>query len=481
MKLIYQHMLGFLLIILSSIAIIGFSVFNFASEQTYQQNFTRLEGYANSLGKMAMNQDSQFRLNGIFLDELQRVMSSDDVKIKIFDQNNHQIYPKTNYNNQLPKNIFQTVKNGRTIHIKNDHRQKLPLAKNAAYTSVLVPWFANNHLVGAIWIGSRVESVEEPLNMVKRNLMTALLVTMIVGLNLSFILSYYSTTKIKRLSKATKKVAEGNFNVEIPHKNNDEIDDLAKDFNSMVKSLKESNEAIKAQEKRRDQFLADAAHEMRTPLTTINGILEGLQYDAIPDDMKAKSIALMQRETKRLIRLVNENLDYEKIRNNQIMLVKTNFNASTVLKDLKMQLVQNAKKADDQLIIKAPDKLEVYADHDRFTQIMVNLVQNAIQFTTDGRIIITGKRVDHGAHFSVKDNGIGMSSEQKKFIFDRFYKADPSRARLGKGESGLGLAIVLSLVNQHGGKIQVDSHAGQGTKFTVTLFDKGYEQFVESN
>ncbi|MDK6350976.1 HAMP domain-containing protein, partial [Bifidobacterium scardovii] len=89
------------------------------------------------------------------------------------------------------------------------------------------------------------------------------------------IISYYSTKRIKRLSRATQKVASGNFNVQIEHKDSDEIDQLAENFNKMVQALKQSNEEVKAQEERRDQFMADAAHEMRTPLTTINGILEG--------------------------------------------------------------------------------------------------------------------------------------------------------------------------------------------------------------
>ena len=91
-----------------------------------------------------------------------------------------------------------------------------------------------------------------------------------------------------------------------------------------------------------------------------------MQYDAIPEESKPKSIALMQRETKRLIRLVNENLDYEKIRNNQINLIKTNFNATPILQDLKSQLSQNAEKANDELEVIAPDDLPIYADRDRF-------------------------------------------------------------------------------------------------------------------
>lgn len=483
MKLIYQHMLGFLLIILTSLSIIGFSVLNFANSQAYEQNFNRLDGYANAIGETASDNNYQVQLNSNFLNKLQVVMASDDVKIRIFNNADQQVYPTTQ-KAILPSSVFSVLRHGHTIHVKNDHQQQgTAMSSRDAYTSVLVPWFNRGRFIGAIWIGSKVENVEEPLNMVKRNLMTALAVTMIVGMILSFILSYYSTTKIKRLSRATKKVASGDFNaqVKIKTKNHDEIDDLARDFNSMVISLKKSREAVKAQERRRDQFLADAAHEMRTPLTTINGILEGLEYDAIPEEAKPKSISLMRKETKRLIRLVNENLDYEKIRNNQIMLLKTKFNAVNSLRDLETQLAQNAKKANDKLIVEAPDEVEVYVDHDRFTQIMVNLVQNAIQFTHDGKIVVSAKRIKHGAEFTVADTGIGMSAEQKKFIFDRFYKADPSRSRLGTGESGLGLAIVLSLINQHGGHITVDSKPGKGTKFTVILYDKGYEIFPEHN
>lgn len=120
------------------------------------------------------------------------------------------------------------------------------------------------NLVGIVWIGSRVKHVERPILMAKRNLLRALLITVAVGLLLSFIISYYSTKRIKRLSRATQKVASGNFNVQIEHKDSDEIDQLAENFNKMVQALKQSNEEVKAQEERRDQFMADAAHEMRS-------------------------------------------------------------------------------------------------------------------------------------------------------------------------------------------------------------------------
>ena len=477
-------MLSFLLIIVTTISIIGYSEIGYARNQAYTQNYQRMESYANSLGNLAEadSQNGTALLSNNFLNQLEYVLRGDDAHLRIFNDKNEQIYPKTKARIQLSQEVFTTLKNGQEIRIQNNHNENSPISSTKdAYTGVLVPWMNGKNLVGIVWIGSRVKHVERPILMAKRNLLRALLITVAVGLLLSFIISYYSTKRIKRLSRATQKVASGNFNVQIEHKDSDEIDKLAENFNKMVQALKQSNEEVKAQEERRDQFMADAAHEMRTPLTTINGILEGLQYDAIPEDSKPKSIALMQRETKRLIRLVNENLDYEKIRNNQIMLVKTNFNATIILHDLKSQLKQNATKANDELVVEAPDQLPIYADRDRFTQVMVNLVQNAIQFTHDGKIIISGKRIEHGTQLSVKDNGIGMSENQTKYIFERFFKADPSRARMGTGESGLGLAIVSSLIKQHGGKVEVFSTPGKGSTFTVTFYDKGYEQFVAKN
>lgn len=477
-------MLSFLLIIVTTISIIGYSEIGYARNQAYTQNYQRMESYANSLGNLAEadSQNGTALLSNNFLNQLEYILRGDDAHLRIFNDKNEQIYPKTKARIQLSQEVFTTLKNGQEIRIQNNHNENSPISSTKdAYTGVLVPWMNGKNLVGIVWIGSRVKHVERPILMAKRNLLRALLITVAVGLLLSFIISYYSTKRIKRLSRATQKVASGNFNVQIEHKDSDEIDQLAENFNKMVQALKQSNEEVKAQEERRDQFMADAAHEMRTPLTTINGILEGLQYDAIPEDSKPKSIALMQRETKRLIRLVNENLDYEKIRNNQIMLVKTNFNATIILHDLKSQLKQNATKAKDELVVEAPDQLPIYADRDRFTQVMVNLVQNAIQFTHDGKIIISGKRIEHGTQLSVKDNGIGMSKNQTKYIFERFFKADPSRARMGTGESGLGLAIVSSLIKQHGGKVEVFSVPGKGSTFTVTFYDKGYEQFVAKN
>ena len=277
--------------------------------------------------------------------------------------------------------------------------------------------------------------------------------------------------RINRLRNATKEVTNGNFDVQLPVHDKDEFDELADDFNKMTNSLKESQAEIEEQENRRRQFMADASHEMRTPLTTINGLLEGLEYNAIPENQRDNAIKLMKNETERLIRLVNENLDYEKIRTNQISMVIKKFNGTETLENIVAQLEAKAEAAGDALVLNAEPDIEIYADYDRFVQIMVNIIQNAIQFTENGAITISLEKGYLETIIKIQDTGIGMSEQQMKSIWDRYYKVDPSRKNTKYGESGLGLPIVQQLVRLHKGKLEVESELGKGTTFTVKLPD----------
>ena len=133
---------------------------------------------------------------------------------------------------------------------------------------------------------------------------------------------------------------------------------------------------------------------------------------------------------------------------------------------------QKADDSQDTLELQAPEEITVYADYDRFVQIMFNITQNAIQFTQQGHITITAQRGYEEAIIKVADTGMGMSDEQLQNIWERYYKADPSRKNTKYGESGLGLSIVHQLVQLHHGKISVDSKQGVGTTFTVIFPDQ---------
>jgi signal transduction histidine kinase len=192
----------------------------------------------------------------------------------------------------------------------------------------------------------------------------------------------------------------------------------------------------------------------------------------IPEDDKERGINLVSQEAKRLIRLVNENLDYEKIRSNQIQLYKEDIQLLEVLEIIQEQLSILAEEKNNQIVVEVEPDIMVLADYDRLIQILINITKNSIQFTSGGTIWLRGRYEDHATIIEVEDTGIGIDSIEIENIWRRFYKADLSRTSTTYGEFGLGLSIVKQLVLLHNGDIEVTSEEGKGTKFTIRLINE---------
>ena len=441
MRYLYQQLIAFFAVILVILMTIGVAFTQMTRQTLQERNYEQLMGYASSVAKISQISDSEFFQQNMTRDEYlqyslhlaENILSNQDISFAFFKSPKEQIYPLDTAGRAVDFSIsesdWQSLQNG----------GRLQMTFN-------------------------------------QNLFKVFLISIIVSLLISYLFATFQVRRINRMKRATKEITNGNFDISLPVHNRDEFDELAEDFNQMSQSLKESHEEIERQEERRRQFMADASHEMRTPLTTINGLLEGLEYHAIPENQRDNAIRLMKNETNRLIRLVNENLDYEKIRTNQISMVIKKFDATKTMTNLLTQLESKAEVANDRLILETEESIDVYADYDRFVQIMVNILQNAIQFTQDGEIRV---RIEKGyleTIIEISDTGIGMSEEQVKNIWDRYYKVDPSRKNRQFGESGLGLSIVEQLVRLHKGKIEVDSELGQGTTFKVTFPDIEIEE-----
>lgn len=481
MKLVYQQLLALLSMIAVVLVLLGLSFSRMTKEYVYQNTWTSLEKYANSLVEQSVrvspDNPSHVSFDSESLLNSEVLLRNQSVHFTVYNRDNTAIFPDNVYISKIKHADWQKLQQGKIVQKVTDQQTHTASGQpEPAMTDILKPYFYTDnrnqkHLVAVVKVGAYVSNINSNIAKINANLTKALLVASIVAMLLAFLIARYLTLRIDRLRKATNQIAKGNYDVQVPSKNRDEVDDLANDFNNMARSLQESKVEIQRQEQRRKEFMADAAHEMRTPLTTINGLLEGLAYDAIPEESKAESIDLMRNETKRLIRLVNENLDYEKIRNNQIMLNKQQFNAIDTLKRMAEQLAQKAAAKNDTISIQGGTDIEVYADYDRFVQIMFNITQNAIQFTENGQIVILAQRGYQETIFKISDTGIGMTKKQLANIWERFYKADPSRTNTKYGESGLGLAIVHQLVLLHNGKIEVTSKPEQGTTFTVIFPD----------
>lgn len=480
MKYLYQQLLAFVGVITLIIFIVGASFMQLTKQTMQETNYDQLYGYALSALEIRDqyaksytasdldNLDAAFQLSEL-------VLQRQNVKIFILNNENKIQYPTDQLNRSLNSNAINKswpkLREGKKV-FTTDSRDIYGALRTTSYVMLPVKLSRNEpQIIGALIITQPAKNVADSVNAVTKNLIKGFVFSVIVALILSYFFANFQVNRINRMRKATKEITSGNFDIKLAIKDKDEFDDLAEDFNKMAESLKESQEEINRQEERRRQFMADASHEMRTPLTTINGLLEGLQYNAIPENQKANAIQLMQNETSRLIRLVNENLDYEKIRTNQISIVVKKFNATATLENIVTQLRGKAEAAGNDLILETTEPVDIYADYDRFMQIIVNIVQNAIQFTTNGTIRIALTKGYLETTVSISDTGIGMTEEQLKNIWDRYYKADPSRKNTKYGESGLGLPIVQQLVRLHKGKIDVKSVLGKGTTFTISFPD----------
>jgi two-component system OmpR family sensor kinase len=274
---------------------------------------------------------------------------------------------------------------------------------------------------------------------------------------------------LSKIVNAVKKTNAGNLEERLPvEQGQEEIDDLAKSFNDMLGRLEVSFEHEREVKEQMRRFIADASHELRTPLTSISGFLEVLLRGAAnkPEQLY-KALHSMQGESKRIIKLVEDLLLLTKMdRAPEFQASETNL--SNLITEMEPQLKMLSHDRAVQFDI--AEHIVGSYEPDKLKQVMLNLFSNAVQHTDPlaGEIKVSLKTSDGFAEITVQDNGSGISEENLPLIFDRFYRADVSRARR-TGGAGLGLSITQSIIEAHGGKIEVESKLGTGTVFRVYL------------
>ena len=462
MKYFYQQLFGFVSVVLLTIAACGILFYNVMSNNVYTQRSQQLQSYAKGLIATDMSDADIYKLVTFLREE--------NVSIAMFDENNAMTYPSSSIdtNTALTEDELNHLKNGAAINLKEVQMNFTGEAVDNLIT-VYYPIIKNGKYKGYVALASPMSRIQTEVRELRNSMFIAFGAAIIIGIMMSFVFANYQTRRINKLRMATHKISEGDFDVKLPVESRDEFDDLIKDFNNMAHSLRESEREVERQENVRRQFMMDVAHEMRTPLTTMNGLLDGLKYNMVPESRRGRSLELISSETQRLIRLVNENLDYEKIRSNQIVLVQHRFAGIGAIQTVVEQMQELAKVKNNTLRYECDKDFSVFADYDRFVQILVNITKNANQFTDNGEIVVKAWNEGKKAIVEISDTGIGINESEINEIWERFYKADVSRKSTKYGESGLGLAIVKSLVTSHRGTISVKSEVNKGTTFRVVF------------
>ncbi|GAB4202263.1 MAG: ATP-binding protein [Roseiflexaceae bacterium] len=292
-------------------------------------------------------------------------------------------------------------------------------------------------------------------------LMVAALAATVVGAVASLLLARQILRPLEHLARSSQRIADGHYDERVVVPAADELAAVARSFNQMA-------DALAQVEHQRITLIGNVAHELRTPLAGLEGYLEGLQDGVLPSD--PATIGAMQHEVRRLRRLVDDLQQLSRVEAGQIALRVETFDVVPLVQRVVTQLRAQLLGQRLEVRVEGDGPLWVRADADRTAQILVNLLGNAIRYTPDDGMILV--RVDRGngqARIAVADNGIGIPTEALPYLFERFYRVDPSRSR-GSGGSGIGLTIARHLAWALGGDLTAASAGpGQGSTFTLLL------------
>ena len=264
---------------------------------------------------------------------------------------------------------------------------------------------------------------------------------------------------IEQINEATKKVALGEYDIELETKREDEIGELTNNFNKMTRGLKSTENLQK-------EFINNVSHEIKTPVSSIEGFAKFLKDKNLTDEEREEYANIIIEEAKRLENLTGKILKLSKLNNQEIITNKQEIEVAEQIRKAISLLEPKWSKKDIKINVSLEEKIFL-GDEDLIFQVWVNIIDNAIKFSNEGESIdIKVYEKDENINVEIKDHGIGMKEEELEKVYDRFYQIDRSHSREG---SGLGLAIVKRIVELSEGKIEIKSKENKGTTVIVKL------------
>lgn len=333
---------------------------------------------------------------------------------------------------------------------------------------VLIPLVSGFHTLGILQISTPTASIDHFLTTLRLILSLGVVSTLCLAAAFTFPLVSIALHPLVEIERTSRRIAQGVLSMRIdPPPTNDEIGRLAHSFNRMVAQLE-------AAFQRQKRFVSDVSHELRSPLTALSGSLEMLLIGADRGDMEASRRLAhgMYAEIQRMHRLVEDLLALAQLDTGRIALRENIVSVDGIIQMVYEQ-AQHLLNGQELRSDVAPDIPPVRVDEDRFQQVLLNIVDNALKFTPSAgcvAILARGEGQDT-VIIQVRDTGQGISPDALPHVFDRFYRVDPSRSRPPQrvGGSGLGLAIAKELIEAQGGSITIDSTPGKGTTVALRL------------
>ncbi|NLC04375.1 MAG: HAMP domain-containing histidine kinase [Tissierellia bacterium] len=450
MKLSRKLNLSFIIAILISIAIISITStiminnrFEVFLIRELENKFQRI---SNEINELFTDVDSA-------LDEMDLLhfALTEDINLKIVDNNNKLVY---NSDRKMGMGMHGGMMNrSRRIPTGNYIEKSYPLLENDTQIGTLIIGYIDNSYL--------TDSALIFKDTLRKSIMLSSFITIILGILISMYLSKNLTAPLVNIRDTAVEIRQGNL------QSRSSVDTNTLEIKDLSDSINYLGETLIKEENSRKAYASDISHELRTPLTTLKTHLEAM-LDGVWE-ANEEHLNILLGEIDRLSNFSDDLRDSFKAKEYNIDLNKTSFNVSKELKDI-IKIFKPIYSKDNYILdYSFEDDIEINFDRDKFNQIINNLLTNSKRYLGDnGKVIVDLKKDKKNIRISISDNGTGIKPEDLPHILDRFYRVDSSRNK-GTGGSGLGLSIVKSLVEAHGGTININSVYGEGTEVDIIL------------
>lgn len=329
---------------------------------------------------------------------------------------------------------------------------------------LLVGYPISEGQLSGIFMCLPLPAVEASLMEMYQMSVVSLFFVSLLGLIVSYLTAKHVAWPLVLMNRAAKVIAGGNFEQRVKVRSSDELGELAESFNHMAESLQ-------VHEKVQKDFIANISHDLRSPLTSMQGFLTAMVDGTVPPQKQEKYLRIVLEETERLSRMTQGIVELSRAQSSTILLEETEFDINDLVRVNITMLEPQLKEKNARIhAIYAEEVTLVKGDKDKISRVLQNLLSNAAKFSPEGGIIEVETTLleKRKVLVSVKDEGPGISREDQKYVFDRFFKADTTRNR-DKVGSGIGLAIAKEFILAHGESITVKSEEGQGATFAFSL------------
>lgn len=460
-KKVFKYFLFIIIIVVflfESLFIIFINMYYYSS---VRQSLTSMYQNTRSMYNVTSVEDVSFIERAENLIETQYNTQNTKIAVTIIDRNRNIVLDQYGFRSKDKSNyidVSKALQNSENLKTYVYNEQNT----GEKVMSISTPILVNGIVDGAIRFSVSMKYVDiEIMKMAFYFILVGIFILILtVGLSLKFADSIIGPlTELKIFSNM---LAKGNYNIKMNKEkiSDDEIGDLARTFENMAQEIQKSD-------KLKDEFISSISHELRTPLTSINGWSETLKLDNVTNEEIHLGLNIIDDETQRLIKLVEELLDFSRLSNSRIKLNIGEVNVETLVSSVVNQLRTMAVNKNIRLSFEFLNQNMdiIYGDINRLRQVLINLIQNSIKFTPEqGNILVSVNQFSQTTEVTVKDDGIGIEEKNVGKVSKKFFQED-----FNKAGSGLGLAISDEIVKLHGGKIIIRSKKNLGTEITFTI------------